>query len=116
MLDRAPMTSGRQWRLKHWRQATDAAATRALRHGTGTFYYKHGVPRRPETIEVLMMRKLIATVFNYSLDGLLADEGTEFWTFCFDLPENREPDDPAQLDCLRARRRTLGCGDTRSRP
>ncbi len=24
------------------------------------------------------MRKLIATVFNYSLDGLLADEGTEF--------------------------------------
>jgi dihydrofolate reductase len=46
------------------------------------------------------MRKLIATVFNYSLDGLLADEGTEFWTFCFDLPENREPDDPAQLDFL----------------
>ena len=48
------------------------------------------------------MRKLIATVFNYSLDGLLADEGTEFWTFCFDLPENREPDDPAQLDFLRS--------------
>ncbi len=63
-----------------------------------------------------MMRKLIATVFNYPLDGLLADEGTEFWKFCFDLPENREPDDPAQLDCLRARTRTLGCGDTRSRP
>jgi len=48
------------------------------------------------------MRKLIATVFNYSLDGLLADEGTEFWTFCFDLPENREPDDTAQLDFLRS--------------
>ena len=48
------------------------------------------------------MRKLIATVFNYSLDGLLADEGTEFWTFCFDLPENREPDDPAQLDFLQS--------------
>ncbi|MDF2754400.1 MAG: hypothetical protein K0S82_2783 [Gaiellaceae bacterium] len=31
------------------------------------------------------MRKLIATVFNYSLDGLLADEGTEFWT----LPPER---------------------------
>lgn len=31
------------------------------------------------------MRKLIATVFNYSLDGFLADEGTEFWKFCFDL-------------------------------
>ena len=30
------------------------------------------------------MRKLIATVFNYSLDGLLADKGTDFWTFCFE--------------------------------
>ena len=48
------------------------------------------------------MRKLIATVFNYSLDGLLADEGTEFWEFCFDLPENRQPDDPAQLDFLQS--------------
>ena len=48
------------------------------------------------------MRKLIATVFNYSLDGLLADPDTEFWTFCFDLPENNEPDDPAQLDFLRS--------------
>jgi dihydrofolate reductase len=44
------------------------------------------------------MRKLVATVFNYSLDGLLADEGTEFWKFCFSLPENREPDDPAPLE------------------
>ena len=49
-----------------------------------------------------MMRKLIATVFNYSLDGLLADEGTDFWDFCFGLLENREPDDRAQLDFLRA--------------
>jgi dihydrofolate reductase len=48
------------------------------------------------------MRKLIATVFNYSLDGLLADEGTEFWTFCFDQPENREPDDPAHLGFLQS--------------
>ena len=47
------------------------------------------------------MRKLIATVFNYSLDGLLADEDTEFWTFCFGLLENAEPNDPAQLDFLR---------------
>jgi dihydrofolate reductase len=47
------------------------------------------------------MRKLIATVFNYSLDGLLADPDTEFWTFCFGLPENREPDDPAQLEFLK---------------
>jgi dihydrofolate reductase len=48
------------------------------------------------------MRKLIATVFNYSLDGLLADEGTGFWDFCFGLPENDDPDDPAQLDFLRS--------------
>ena len=48
------------------------------------------------------MRKLIATVFNYSLDGLLADEGTDFWKFCFDLPENSEPDDAAQLAFLRS--------------
>ena len=48
-----------------------------------------------------MVRKLIATVFNYSLDGLLADPDTEFWKFCFGLPENREPDDPAQLAFLR---------------
>jgi dihydrofolate reductase len=48
------------------------------------------------------MRKLIATVFNYSLDGLLADEDTEFWKFCFSLPENNEPDDQAQLDFLQS--------------
>ena len=48
------------------------------------------------------MRKLIATVFNYSLDGLLADEGTDFWKFCFSLPENRDPDDPVHLDFLRS--------------
>jgi dihydrofolate reductase len=47
------------------------------------------------------MRKLIATVFNYSLDGLLADEGTDFWEFCFSLPENRQPDEPTHLDFLR---------------
>ena len=46
------------------------------------------------------MRKLIATVFNYSLDGLLADQDTDFWEFCFSLPENRRPDDPAHLEFL----------------
>jgi dihydrofolate reductase len=46
------------------------------------------------------VRKLIATVFNYSIDGLLADQDTDFWDFCFSLPENRQPDDPAQLDFL----------------
>jgi dihydrofolate reductase len=48
------------------------------------------------------MRKLIATVFNFSLDGFLADPDTDFWDFCFSLPENREPDDPAQLDFLKS--------------
>jgi dihydrofolate reductase len=48
------------------------------------------------------MRTLIATVFNYSLDGLLADEGSDFWKFCFSLPENNEPNDPAHLDFLRS--------------
>jgi len=37
------------------------------------------------------MRKLIAQVFDYSLDGLIATEGTEFFQFCRDLP-----DDPAE--------------------
>jgi dihydrofolate reductase len=56
------------------------------------------------------VRKLIATVFNYSLDGLLADEGTAFWKFCFSLPENREPDHPAQLDLLQsAYAHIMGC-------
>jgi hypothetical protein len=32
------------------------------------------------------MPKLIAWAFMYSLDGLLADEGTEHWQFCFGLP------------------------------
>lgn len=32
------------------------------------------------------MRKLIVWAFMYSLDGLLADEGTEYWQFCFGLP------------------------------
>jgi dihydrofolate reductase len=48
------------------------------------------------------MRKLIATVFNYSLDGLIADPGTEFWDFCFSRPETRQPDTPAQLDFVRS--------------
>ena len=39
------------------------------------------------------MRKLIASAFMYSLDGLLADEGTDYWQFCFGLPV-----DPADLE------------------
>jgi dihydrofolate reductase len=37
------------------------------------------------------MRKLLARVYDYSLDGLTATEGTEFLQFCRDLP-----DDPAE--------------------
>jgi hypothetical protein len=50
------------------------------------------------------MRKLIALVFNYSLNGLLADEGTEFWDFCFDLLDlHGGPDhDEQTLDFLRS--------------
>ncbi len=48
------------------------------------------------------MRKLIALVFNYSLNGLLADEDTEYWKFCFDLlDQHGGPDDDEQsLDLL----------------
>ena len=50
------------------------------------------------------MRKLIAWVFMYSLDGLLADEGTEFWKLCFELLDQRgglEQDEQA-LDFLQS--------------
>lgn len=47
------------------------------------------------------MRNLIATVFNYSVDGLLADQDTDFWDFCFAQPENSQPDDPEHLEFLR---------------
>ncbi len=44
------------------------------------------------------MRKLVLRVFDHSLDGVIAEEGTEFFQFCRDLP-----DDAAQL----ARTRSL---------
>jgi dihydrofolate reductase len=37
---------------------------------------------------VLIVRKLIVWAFMYSLDGLLADEGTDYWRYCFSLPED----------------------------
>jgi dihydrofolate reductase len=50
------------------------------------------------------MRKLIALVFNYSLNGLLADEGTDYWDFCFDLLDLQgAPDrDDQTLDFLQS--------------
>ncbi len=38
------------------------------------------------------MRTLVLRIFDYSIDGVIAEEGTEFFQFCRDLP-----DDPAQL-------------------
>src|SRR3954453_6448066 len=63
----------------------------------------HSLPRQStRDLGALTMRNLIATVFNYSLDGLLADEGTEFWKFCFSLPENSDPSSPAHLEFLQS--------------
>jgi dihydrofolate reductase len=42
------------------------------------------------------MSTVIARVFDYSLDGIIATEGTSFFDFCRDLP-----DDPAQEDRTR---------------
>jgi dihydrofolate reductase len=42
------------------------------------------------------MRTVIARIFDYSLDGIIAEEGTGFFDFCRDLP-----DDQAQLDRTR---------------
>ena len=49
------------------------------------------------------MRKLIALVFHYSLNGLLADEGTEYYRFCFELLDEAggASDDDESLDFLR---------------
>jgi hypothetical protein len=43
------------------------------------------------------MRMVIARIFDYSLDGIIAGEGTSFFDFCRDLP-----DDLAQEDRTRA--------------
>ena len=43
------------------------------------------------------MRKLTALVFHYSLNGLLADEGTEYFRFCFELlDQHGGPDEDDQ--------------------
>jgi dihydrofolate reductase len=38
------------------------------------------------------MRTVIARIFDYSLDGIVAEEGSSFFDFCRDLP-----DDPMQI-------------------
>lgn len=49
------------------------------------------------------MRKVIALVFHYSLNGLLADEGTEYFKFCFELLDEAggASSDDESLDFLR---------------
>jgi hypothetical protein len=34
------------------------------------------------------VRTLIARIFDYSLDGVIATEGTGFFDFCRDLPDD----------------------------
>ena len=48
------------------------------------------------------MRKVIALVFHYSLNGLLADRGTEYFRFCFELLDEAggASDDEKSLDFL----------------
>jgi hypothetical protein len=48
---------------------------------------------------VLRCASLVPRVFDYSLDGVIATEGTEFFQFCRDLP-----DDPAEDASGRRRR------------
>ena len=50
------------------------------------------------------MRKVVALVFNYSLNGLLADRGTDFYKFCFELLDQQggPDDDDSTLDLLRS--------------
>lgn len=49
------------------------------------------------------MRNVVAFVFNYSLNGLLADPDTDFWRFCFDLLDEHggADHDEQSLDLLR---------------
>lgn len=42
------------------------------------------------------MRTVTARIFDYSVDGIIADEGTGFFDFCRDLP-----DDPAHVSSTR---------------
>ena len=48
------------------------------------------------------MQQLVALVFNYSLNGLLADPDTDFWKYCFELLDDQGgPDhDDGTLDFL----------------
>jgi dihydrofolate reductase len=38
------------------------------------------------------VRNVVARIFDYSLDGVISEEGTEFFSYCRDLP-----DDPAEV-------------------
>src|SRR3954454_10749579 len=48
-------------------------------------HQRQTAPLRTTETRSSALRKLIALVFHYSLNGLLADEGTEYYRFCFEL-------------------------------
>jgi hypothetical protein len=48
---------------------------------------KHSRQSRDRRHGILIMQTPIVSVIMYSLDGLLADEGTEHWQFCVGLPQ-----------------------------
>ena len=52
------------------------------------------------------MRTLIAWAFMYSLDGLLPDQDSEYWRFCFGLPVDAA-EQRQNSTSSRARTRTL---------
>ena len=62
------------------------------------------------------MRKLIALVFHYSLNGLLADEGTEYYRFCFELlDQHGGPDNDERVTRLSPERARAHHGPRRLR-
>ena len=50
---------------------------------------EHGRTNREEHI----MRTVIARIFDYSLDGVIATEGTSFFDFCRELPDDQAQED-----------------------
>jgi hypothetical protein len=59
------------------------------------------------------MRKLIETVFNYSLDGLLADEGTDLGVLLSACLRTRRPMKSGVVE-LRYRRHRSRCNPVRT--
>ncbi len=54
------------------------------------------------------MRTVIARIFDYSLDGVIAAEGTPFFDFCRELPDNPELEDRSRTLYTRADLHIMG--------